>query len=70
MSQILQINGVQSVVKLEIINKQDDTGNTYSKYGYDIKGATRNNTVYPSIDPSIFEIRFPENDILGRVVGF
>lgn len=70
MSQILQINGVQSVVKLEIINKQDDTGNTYSKYGYDIKGATRNNTVYPSIDPSIFEIRFPENDIAGRILGF
>lgn len=69
-SQLLQINGVQSVVKLEIINKQEDTGTIYSKYGYDIKGATRNNIIYPSIDPSIFEIRFPENDILGRVVGF
>jgi hypothetical protein len=64
-SKLLQIKGVQSVVKLEVTNKQ---GGDYSQYGYDIIGATRNNNVYPSLDPAIFEVRFPNNDIQGRVV--
>jgi hypothetical protein len=64
-SKLLQVKGVQSVVKLEVINKQ---GGDYSQYGYDIAGATRNNNVYPSLDPAIFEIRFPNTDIQGRVV--
>ena len=68
MSKLLQLRGVQSVVKLEIVNKQDPTGVTYSQYGYDIAGATRNGNVYPSMDPAIFEIRYPNTDIQGRVV--
>jgi hypothetical protein len=68
-SKLLQIRGVQSVVKLEIVNKQGTLGsNTYSEYGYDIAGATRNNNVYPSLDPAIFEVRYPNTDIQGRVV--
>ena len=67
-SKLLQIKGVQSVIKLEIVNKQDSTETTYSKYGYDIAGATRNGVIYPSADPSIFEIRYPNSDIQGRVV--
>ena len=69
-STLLMIKGVQSVIKVEIINKQDNTGNTYSPYGYDIPGATRNNNIYPSLDPSIFEIRYPNTDIQGRVVAY
>jgi hypothetical protein len=68
-SQLLNVNGVQSVIKLEFINKQDNAGVTYSPYGYDIPGATRNQTIYPSLDPSIFEIRYPDTDIQGRVVA-
>ena len=67
-SKLLQIRGVQSVVKLEIVNKQDSTGTTYSQYGYDIAGATRNGNVYPSMDPAVFEVRYPNTDIQGRVV--
>jgi hypothetical protein len=67
-SKLLQIRGVQSVVKIDIVNKQDSTGNTYSQYGYDIAGATKNGNVYPSLDPSIFEVRYPDVDIQGRVV--
>jgi len=62
------VNGVQSVPNLEIINKEDATGVTYSVFGYDIKGATQNGVIYPSADPSIFEIRYPSTDIQGRVV--
>jgi len=64
-SKLLQVKGVQSVVKLEIINKQ---GGDYSQYGYDIAGATKNGNIYPSLDPAIFEVRFPDIDIQGRVV--
>ena len=67
-AKLLQIKGVQSVVKLEIVNKQDSTGTTYSQYGYDIAGATRNGNIYPSMDPAIFEVRYPNTDIQGRVV--
>lgn len=69
-STLLQVRGVQSVVKVEIINKQDNTGTTYSQYAYDIPGATKNNVIYPSLDPSIFEVRYPNSDIQGRVVPF
>jgi len=64
-SKLLQIRGVQSIVKIEVVNKQ---GGDYSPYGYDIAGATRNSNVYPSLDPAIFEVRFPNTDIQGRVV--
>ncbi len=64
---LLQIKGVQSVVNIDIINKQ---GGNYSPYGYDIQSATRNNIIYPSLDPCIFECRFPSTDIMGRVVSF
>jgi hypothetical protein len=65
---ISNTRGVQSVTKLEIVNKQDPAGVTYSLYSYDINGATRNGNVYPSMDPAIFEIRYPNTDIQGRVV--
>jgi hypothetical protein len=64
-NKLLQIKGVQSIVKLEITNKQ---GGIYSQYGYDIAGATRSSNIYPSLDPAIFEVRFPNTDIQGRVV--
>jgi hypothetical protein len=63
------IRGVQSVTKVEIVNKYGET-NGYSKYGYDIKGATKSNIIYPSLDPSIFEVRYPNTDIYGRVVTY
>jgi alanine dehydrogenase len=51
-----------------VVNKAgSDLG--YSNYSYDVKGATVNNTVYPSIDPMIFEVKYPNTDIKGRVVS-
>lgn len=58
------IKGVQTVQKIEITNKQ---GGSYSQYAYDVKGATKNNVVYPSYDPCIFEVKYPDQDIKGRV---
>ena len=59
-----KIPGVQTVQKVKIFNK---TGGNYSNFSYDVKGATRNNVVYPSYDPCIFEVKFPDNDIKGRI---
>jgi len=59
-----QVKGVQTVQKVEIVNI---SGINYSEYAYDIKGATRNNTVYPSYDTMIFEIKYPDTDIKGRI---
>ena len=61
------VEGVQTVKKLEIVNKVGENSN-YSKYAYDINGATINGVLYPSLDPSIFELKFPEIDIQGKVV--
>lgn len=59
-----RVKGVQTVKNIEIYNK---AGGVYSKYAYDVKGATKNNIVYPSYDPCIFEIKFPNTDIEGRI---
>jgi len=59
-----RIKGVQTVQNVEIVNK---VGGSYSQYAYDIKGATKNNIVYPSYDPCIFEVKLPDSDITGRI---
>ena len=62
-----KIKGVQTVKNISIANKVG-TSTGYSQYAYDIEGATQNQTIYPSLDPSIFEIRYPNSDIKGKVV--
>ena len=62
-----KIEGVQTVKNINFSNKTG-TAQGYSQYAYDIEGATLNKVIYPSLDPSIFEIRFPNRDIKGRVV--
>ena len=64
-----QINGVQTVKKVEIVNKTG-VANGYSAFGYDISAAKLNNVIYPSLDPSVFEVKYPTSDIQGRVVSF
>ena len=62
-----QIEGVQTVKNINIVNKVGENLG-YSKYAYDINSSTINNVVYPSLDPSIFEVKYPNIDIQGRVV--
>jgi hypothetical protein len=62
---IAGVEGVQSVPKCEITNKC--LGN-YSQNSYNIEDATKGKMVYPSLDPSVFEVKFPNKDIRGRVV--
>lgn len=68
-----RVDGVQIVVRpdlnglggLQIVNKN---GGVYSSHVYDIKKATRNGVIYPAKDPSIFEVKYPDLDIRGKVV--
>lgn len=60
------VKGVQTVEKIEVINK---VGGNYSEYAYDVNGATNKNVVYPSFDPCIFEVKYPDVDIEGRVTS-
>lgn len=64
--EIAKVDGVQSVTSIKVKNLTLKDGD-YSQYEYDIDAATVNNIVYPSIDPSVFEVRFPSKDIVGRV---
>ena len=63
--ELANVDGVATVPKLEIYNICDDT---HSHNEYDIKAATKNKIVYPSLDPSIFELKFPATDIKGRAL--
>lgn len=64
-----KVQGVQTVKSISIENKVG-TSLGYSPYSYDIESATQNMVIYPSLDPSIFELRYPSSDIKGRVSQF
>ena len=66
---LANIKGVQSVVGSKFLNLYDTDFN-YSGNIYDLQSATRNGVIYPSLDPSIFEVKFPNQDIRGRVVSY
>jgi phage-related baseplate assembly protein len=62
-----KIKGVQTIKTISVVNKAG-TSTGYSQYAYDIEGATQNQVIYPSLDPSIFELKYPNQDIKGKVV--
>lgn len=64
-----KVEGVQTVVDLKFQNVYDPTVG-YSGNAYDLLLATRDGIIFPSLDPSIFEIKYPDNDIIGRVRAF
>ena len=66
---LANVKGVQSVIGFTLNNLYDsDQG--YSGNIYDLTTATKNGIIYPSLDPSIFEVKFPNRDIKGRVVNY
>ena len=60
---LANVEGVSSVPKLEIVNKCHDN---YAPNSYNIEAAIKDKILYPSLDPSVFEIKFPDVDIKGR----
>lgn len=60
------VEGVQTVSDVIVTNKyRFKDGRDYFEYRYPIEEATVDDVIYPSLDPSIFEIRYPETDIVG-----
>ena len=66
---ISQVNGVQTLESIKFNNKFGEVLG-YSKYKYDLDQATVNGVIYPSMDPTIFEIKSINNDIKGRVKAY
>ena len=63
-----KVPGVQ-IAKNIVINNLTGASLGYSDFAYDITGAIVNDVIYPSIDPMVFEVKYPNQDILGRVVA-
>lgn len=66
---LANVKGVQSVIGVSLNNLFDTTFG-YSGNIYDLNSATKNGIIYPSLDPSIFEVKFSTRDIKGRVVNY
>jgi len=63
------VGGVQNVVGVDFKNVYDlNVG--YSGNVYDLVGATKQGVIYPPLDPAIFEIKYPNQDIKGKVVNY
>lgn len=61
------VDGVQTVLDVTITNKYKfKDGRDYFEYRYPIEEAIVDDVIYPSLDPSIFELRYPETDIIGH----
>lgn len=69
LKEISLVEGVLSVTNLEFFNLYK-TSDGYSGNVYDIEGATKRNIIYTSLDQSIFEIKYPNKDIRGRVANY
>jgi hypothetical protein len=76
--EIALVDGVASLVApaeenpdklMVVINNKFEKGKGYSGNIFDIGSATKDGVVYPSLDPSIFELKFPNLDIEGNVIG-
>ncbi len=64
---LANVEGVMSVPSVKIYNLCGGDGN-YSPNKYNIDEATKGKIIYPSLDPCIFEVKYPNKDIKGRAL--
>jgi hypothetical protein len=64
---LANVEGVMSVPSVKVYNLCGGDGN-YSPNRYNVDEATKGKIVYPSLDPSIFEVKYPNKDIKGRAL--
>lgn len=64
---ILEVKGVQTASNIRILNVHSEG---YSDVVYDTIRATYNGITYPSLDPAIFEIKYPDVDIEGKIISY
>ena len=72
------VDGVATVVNPEennpnnmpiVVENKYKTSEGYSGNFFDINSSLRGGVLYPALDPSIFEVKFPNSDIKGKVLG-
>jgi len=72
------IDGVATVVNPEennpnnmpiVVENKYKISEGYSGNFFDINSSLRGGILYPALDPSIFEVKFPNIDIKGKVLG-
>jgi hypothetical protein len=78
-SELLSIEGVATVVEpqgqtteikqLIVVKNLWDPSLGYSGNIYNISDSIIDSVLYPSVDPAVFEIKYPDTNIMGRVVG-
>ena len=66
---LITTKGVQTVSNVYCTNLSD-TSLGYSGIAYNILDATKSGIVYPSLDPMIFEVKFPDDNIKGRIANY
>ena len=64
---LANVEGVMSVPKVEVSNLYGES-NGYSNNRYNILQATVGKIIYPSMDPCVFEVKYPNKDIKGRAL--
>ena len=64
---LANVLGVQSVTDVKVKNLFNGD---YSENRYNLEEAEYQNVIYPSLDPSVFEIKFPSKDISGKVITY
>ena len=69
MNTLGNVTGVQNVVGITFKNVFDSSQG-YAGNVYDLVSATKQGVIYPPLDPSIFEIKYLNRDIKGKVVNF
>jgi hypothetical protein len=69
MNLIGAVRGVQTVEKVKFENIFG-LSQGYGQYKYDFIQATKKEVIYPSLDPSIFELKFPDKNISGKVITY
>ena len=72
------VDGVGAIVPPTLDNPKNTSVVIFNKYRradgysgniYDVNYATKDGIVYPSLDPSIFELKFPTLDVEGKAIG-
>jgi hypothetical protein len=64
---LANVEGVMSVPSVKLYNLCGGDGN-YSTNKYNIDEATRGKIIYPSLDPCVFEVKYPNKDLKGRAL--
>ena len=66
---LIATRGVQTVSNVYCKNL-DDSSLGYSGIAYNISEATKSGIIYPSLDPMIFEVKYPDDNIKGRIANY